>query len=244
MAQVIKSGVPFRPLIADAIQGLNLAFVSPSSVSIGGGNARSSDDTHNISVSTPLTVDLTTSGAGGLDTGAEAPDTFYFVYVIFDTNGANPVAGLLSVSSSSPTLPVGYNKFRRIGTVRNNSSSDIIPFSQFGDTNDREMYYNGPVGARNVLTGGAALVVTAVDLSAFMPPTSRLAYMEWRQNGTPFLLVYTDPASPGTDNYIGILAGNDIIAWMPTSAAQQVAYLNFGGGGNADAWLIGYKEAV
>ena len=248
MAQVIVSGInrlSARDLTGlGLIGGLGLSLVSVSSVSVAAGSARSADNTWHIVVPAPLTVDLTTSGAGGLDTGVEAAFTFYYVYVIADSSGVNPVAGLFSLSSSSPTLPAGYDRFRRIGTVRNNISGDLFDFVQYGNSNDREVYYDDGAVNRNVLTGGAALAVTAVDLSAFVPPTSRLAYLLWRQNGTPLALYYSDPAHPGSNNFTGTLAGSDMQVWMPTSPTQQVAYLNFGGGGSIDAWLTAYKETV
>ena len=253
MAQVIVSGLPLvtaPPLSAGDLEGmglvggLGLSFVSLSSVSIAPGGARSSDNTLNILVSAPLTVDLTVAGAGGLDTGVEAPSTFYFVYVIADSTGVNPAAGLLSISSSSPTLPAGYDKFRRVGTVRNNAGSDIIDFLQHGSGFGREVFYDDGIANRNVLSAGAAVPVTAVDLSAFVPPTSRLAYMHWRQSGTPPVLLYSDPAHAAIHTYTGLLAGTDAIMWIVTSPAQAVAYSNFGGGGSLDAWLIGYKETI
>lgn len=97
------------------------------------------------------TADLAVAGAGGLDTGAEAGDTWYYVYVIVgdDTgavldstaNNQQPpcwrrgarVNVLLSTSSTAPTVPSGFTRFRRVGAVRNNSSGggdDTVAFVQ------------------------------------------------------------------------------------------------------------------
>ena len=65
----------------------------------------------------------------GLDAGAEAADTWYYIYVIYDSTDGS-IAGLLSVSDTAPTLPGTYDKKRLVGVVRNDSSSDFIAFLQ------------------------------------------------------------------------------------------------------------------
>lgn len=79
---------------------------------------------YNLS-SSSFTIDITQSGADGLDTGSESADTWYSIWTIY-----NPVsdssAGLFSTSIDSPTLPSGYTKKRSVGWVRNGSSSSFI----------------------------------------------------------------------------------------------------------------------
>ena len=103
-------------------------YASASTITIGisGCNGvRDSTNTITMSFTEALTVDITESGAGGLDTGEEAANTWYAVHLIGDSSGTNSPAGMLSLSSSSPTVPSGYDLFRHIGWVRNNSDSDI-----------------------------------------------------------------------------------------------------------------------
>ena len=100
---------------------------------------------------TTFTADITVAGANGLDTGAEAANTWYALYVIagdgggtvFDSTANNlqppnhrratRQATLLSLSATAPTLPSGYTRFRRIGWVRNNNNSDLFRFYDLGD---------------------------------------------------------------------------------------------------------------
>src|SRR3972149_2422301 len=49
-----------------------------------------------------VSADITASGAGGLDTGAEAANTWYYVFVIANDSGTS-TNGLLSTSSAAPT---------------------------------------------------------------------------------------------------------------------------------------------
>lgn len=73
---------------------------------------------NNVSVSVTSSI----SGAGGLDTGAVATSTIYYEYVITQANGASP-AGLLSLSSTAPTLPANYVAWGRTGGVAITDSS-------------------------------------------------------------------------------------------------------------------------
>jgi hypothetical protein len=58
-----------------------------------------------------LTINASSVGANGLDTGALAISTWYYVYVIWNET---TVAGLVSLSSSAPTLPTGYTYSARM----------------------------------------------------------------------------------------------------------------------------------
>lgn len=97
------------------VRGFVTSWTSVSSVTIGMGDCRSSDNLTDIVLAAPTVVDVTASGAGGLDTGVEAANTWYFAHVIADSTGVNPARGLLSASPVAPVLPVGYDRFRRVG---------------------------------------------------------------------------------------------------------------------------------
>lgn len=76
-----------------------------------------------------LTVSITASGANGLDSGTETSSTWYYIWVIYNPTSAT-TAGLLSASSSAPTLPTGYTYKKFVSVVLNNSSSNFKAFSQ------------------------------------------------------------------------------------------------------------------
>jgi len=72
------------------------------------------------------------SGAGGLDAGVVAADTWYHIFIIQNTvTGA--VDALFSTSVSAPTLPTDYTRQRRIGSVLTDGSANIIPYNQVVD---------------------------------------------------------------------------------------------------------------
>lgn len=72
------------------------------------------------------------TGNGALDAGVLSPSTWYNVFVIENTTGS-VVDILMSVSATAPTLPSGYTKKRRIGSIATNASSNINAFVQNGD---------------------------------------------------------------------------------------------------------------
>lgn len=114
-----------------------------------------------------LTVDITTSGANGLDTGTEASSTWYSIWVIYNPT-TSTTAGLLSTSATAPTMPSGYTKKRRVGWVRNDASSNFLKFYQIGDW----WWWDDDIQVLNTVT--PATTYTDVDCSSAAPPTAEL----------------------------------------------------------------------
>lgn len=77
-------------------------------------------------------ANISTSGAGGLDTGSVASSTWYAVHIISNADGSSSAA-LFSLSATAPTLPGGYTLFRRVGYARTNGSALIVQFKSIGD---------------------------------------------------------------------------------------------------------------
>ncbi len=112
-----------------------------------------------------LTVDITVSGVNGLDTGSEATDAWYYLWVIAKADGT--AAGLLSASSTAPTMPATYTFKALVGAVRNDGSSDFIPFSQ----EDNKVLFNA---VQTVKDGSfTASAWTSQSITAFAPTTAK-----------------------------------------------------------------------
>jgi len=78
------------------------------------------------------TIRLTTSGAGGLFSGTVAANTWYHVFLIQqDSNGT--ISGGFDTSLTAANRPAGWTRYRRIGSIKTNASSDITNFLQHGD---------------------------------------------------------------------------------------------------------------
>ncbi len=75
-------------------------------------------------VATPLTLDTTVTGFGGLDTGVMTADTLYYIYLCTDGSGN---LGLVTSLSSPVTGPSGFaNRYRFLGKFRTRFGSTAI----------------------------------------------------------------------------------------------------------------------
>ncbi|WP_319798336.1 hypothetical protein [Nitrobacter sp.] len=80
------------------------------------------------------TIDFTTNGANGLDTGSLANNTTYHVFAIGKSDGTT---AYYASTSLTPTLPTGYTLKRRLGSVLTDGSAHIMAFVQTGDFFER-----------------------------------------------------------------------------------------------------------
>lgn len=114
-----------------------------------------------VATSVSVTIDITASGANGLDTGAEGSSTWYYGWVIYNP-ASNTVAGLLSTSATAPTMPSGYTFKALVAAVRNDGSSNFIAFRQFGN----EAFYES---RQSVLNSGTSTSEATVSASSLVP---------------------------------------------------------------------------
>lgn len=151
-----------------------------------------------------VTADIAVAGANGLDTGAEAANTWYYLWVIH--NGAT-AAALLSLSATAPTMPAGYTHKALVSAVRNDGSSNFLVFLQKGNV--------WQYGAKQtVLSGGTATALTAVSLAAAVAPSVAISAL--------LLLHKLSPAA----------TGESVGRVYPSSAstAAELTALAFSGG--------------
>ena len=233
-----------KVLSSGDIYGLKLRYNSASQIYIDEGYCRSDDDTENILVSSTITVNITSSGANGLDTGSEASNTWYYVWIIKNTT-SGAVAGLLSTSSSSPTLPSGYTKKRRIGSVRNDGSSDLLNFNMIGNGSVREYVYD-PIW-NTVLNNGTATGWTDLDCSYFVPATSRLVtlhaiVLRFTEAKTEINFQPNGSTSIGTTNIQGYIRVGGHCKCV-TDSSQVIEYA-VGSGDWGYAYVSGYIEEL
>lgn len=165
-----------------------LAHSSTTAVTIVPGAVRSSDDSANIVWGSNLTLTITATGANGLDvSGSRATNGTVHVFVISD--GGSTVAAFGS-SSLVPSLPGGYTKIRRVGSLRLDGSQNIRPFLARGDS----------VAYQTQVTESVALVGTTATNYAYSVPTGLLLDVSFRvilgtYSSTVYMRFY-DPAMP------------------------------------------------
>ena len=160
-----------RNLVVEVKSATQVDITADSLVLTDGTNFIRLDSVDISSSTTPLLI--TNSGASGLDAGSEGSSKWYYVYVIYD--GTN-VRGLLSESATSPTLPGSYTYYARVGTVRNDASSNLWRTLQKGDRVSIRVGTN-PTAMPQISSGvqGSQTIPTWVSksVSSYVPPTAR-----------------------------------------------------------------------
>lgn len=123
-----------------------------------------------------VTIDSAASGANGLDTGTLSGSTWYAVWVIW--NGTT-TAGLLSLSSTAPTMPSGYTHKARVGWARPDGTANKFPLG-FTQTGRRVQYKvnvssnvpNFPQMASGTAGDTSAPAFATIAVGNFVPPTA------------------------------------------------------------------------
>lgn len=135
-----------------------------------------------------LSVSGAANGANGLDTGSLAVSTWYYLWVIW--NGTT-TAGLLSLSSTAPTMPSGYTHKSRVGSIRTDASGNKYPlgFTQIGRRTRWKVTAATNVTAAPIMSSGvqgnvATPTWAAVAWAAFAPPTASLLTLSAPSGGT------------------------------------------------------------
>jgi len=190
------------------------------------------------------TFDPSVSGDGGLDTGSEASDTWYYLYLVPDSGDDDALEVRGSVSTPS-TGPDSETNFEYIGAVRNDSSSDLEKFYQI--TADRFAYESrktaGSFGSTLHTSG------TTLALDSYIPKTASLAHVVAAGNKTdadtfgPTSEIFVNIGIFGTTNSLvetttgALRKGRALLeGWVPTSGAtKQATWVSFEVGGGAAA---------
>ena len=179
--------------------------------------------------SVSVDADITISGAGGLDTGSEAINTWYSIWVIYNPS-LEEVNALLSISPDNPTMPANYTLKRRIGYVRNNADGNFYKFNQSNNLvlieGAHSMNFTSGTDAWQTVNAVATIAPSArvaLVLMRLIDSTSGIAYMECRPDANwPSTMV----AEVGVVNEIGT---NEVEIVMTASRTFQVRMSTTGG---------------
>jgi len=224
------------------IAGLNISYASTTVIGVSPGQARDMNDAIDMPVAwpdsnnninpailfqnyqQPILINSAVSGVNGLDTGTIAASTQYAIYLIGDSRGYNPVAGLLSLTSNSaPIMPQGYDSLRLLGFAQTDGSSHFVyathkPQNMVGALT----YINSP--AISVLSGGNATSFTAIDLTtnSAIPTTTLPNVICW------LFVTFTPAAAGDTVQFrpTGSTATGNLVTITGTSAGvAQTQYI-------------------
>jgi hypothetical protein len=221
-----------HPLAMGNFSGLSVTVASATAVTV------------TASLGLSVSADITTSGAGGLDTGTETVSTWYNVWVIWNGSTA---AALLSLSATSPTMPGGYVNKIRVGAVRNDASGNFWRSIQKGNRTQVVMGTN-PTTPPTIYPGGGSYI--AYSLAAFVPPTATVLHANGRHqmgDNSTFQVgpnaSYSNSTAYVSDSNSGI-TGSHININGPFSMLLETLNIYCGGGGSGSVLLIGWEDAL
>lgn len=243
------------PLPKGYLDGGKVAWNSVSQISFDAIVCRSNTNTKNLQRSN-TTLNMATSGLLGIQTGSsEASSTWYELLVIGDLSESNPDSAIF--------LPVGtgfsqsgYDLFRRIATVRNNSSSDLLKFTNPDSASrDRIVMWDEEDPVLRVLNNGTATSYATVDLSSLVPPTARQVYLDvsYSSDTQTSFVQFRNADSTITSSAIRVFSGHDITGGiqansqflMNCNGSQEIQYKSFAGhNAFTSIWVLGYIDNI
>jgi hypothetical protein len=185
-----------------------------------------------------LTVDITASGANGLDTGSEE-NKLYYIWVI---NNGSTTAGLLSLSSTAPTLPSGYTYTALVGAISNLVGNFLVVHQVGGIVSCEER----PIVSAGALPDSA----TELDLSDYIPANAVKVHFDVSisANSTTQIGMIFWPTTTGssTNRVVSLSGASGNLALrtpviMPIVEAQKIYYNKSGNGGTLTLNLVGWE---
>lgn len=231
------------------INGYAPRYKNASTITLPAGmKLRDSTDTMDIVIASDTDIDLSASGAGGLDTGSEANSTWYYPYAVLNSTSGAVSAVFSTVNervTGAITLPGSYNLKAQIPiAARNNGSGNIIPFSilnwpyrPFVFYTNGGTYFEGltsavVVGPNNIKNAGTDLSWTSVDASSLIPPISTTGFFEIFQEGSGGQITNIRVPSASFPQMMSHSSGNGVsFGYCQTNSSQAIEYQKALGGG-------------
>jgi hypothetical protein len=197
------------PIPTALFTSLAIKVLTNTTISVLATGVSLTDGAGNYFIAAPnSTINMGTTGANALDTGAIATSSWYAIFVIAKVDGTT--ACLASLSATAPTLPSDYVYFARVGWVRTSGSvAQLRGTWQFGR---RAQYIVGlaQTTTARVMTSGPSAAWTALSVSSFVPPTASIIFgsVITASSGIVFLLA---PNSSYTASAASLTNGPPIV---------------------------------
>jgi hypothetical protein len=196
-----------------------------------------------------VACDLTLSGAGGLDTGSVAINTWYALYLAQNPN-TSAVVALASTNFSAPALPSGYTRYARFGAVRTSGAGGgaLLVSTQRA----RKQQYAAtsfPLVASGVqgTISDSAYTPVAFPIAPFAPPTAsavRLYVPIWPagsgthvaiapsnlygpNNSATIPPLYSNPRGIGVQWFVDMLLESSNIYYASDTAAMNLMCIGY-----------------
>lgn len=248
----VSTGINASPPTLSSFQNMGAQWATNTTANFTAGQivtSNSSGDTVTL-YGVTKTFNSAISGAGGLDTGTLAANTWYYGYIIYNPTTFTTNT-LFSTSPGTPTLPAGYTyQTGAITVLRTDGSLNFIGFRQDG----REYQYivgSNLSAARQMATGTAGTVGSVwsgVSVANFVPAPFAQRIRGFVESGSAGTVIVAPNASYGfagsTTNPPPVqinasaaqfasmmfdfsLEGGSAIQWASNSAGAVLACIGF-----------------
>lgn len=209
---------------------------------------------NNVKSAVNVTPNATGVGVNGIDAGALAASTWYYLWVIFNP-ATQTTAGLISLSSTAPTLPAGYTYKGRVGAVVTDASNHFMRILQKG----REAYYQVTVGSNtanlpNIASGAAGTPSTgtyvATSISGLVPPTASQIEVSAQSAGNPAIIlvapnnnygVYGSGTNPPTIN-MSPASASILLCCVARLLLESANIYYAATGAGSSLWCLGWVD--
>ena len=230
------------------LAGLGLSKSAATTIGIARGVARDNDDAGGSAEDMELTSAYTKTmaswavgtGNGGLDGGAAAADTWYYVFLIKRTD-TDVVDVLISNSATSPTMPTDYDKSRRIGAFLTDGTPEILAFTQNGD----EFLFDVVMVDSTAATVGQAdqtitlTKIPALDIEALL--TVKAVHGVWVRPKSVTTGTVDDPEDTHTNMQVNVYQNDATHAAsldmrLRTNSSKEIIARSYTDGGNSSVY--------
>ena len=176
------------------------------------------------------------TGAGGLDTGTVANDTWYYTWLIMRSD-TGVVDALFSLSSTAPTMPTNYDRKQLIGPVRRGTAANVLYYQDGDWVKWRER--------STVLTAGTSASEANVSLAAAVPSIAKSAIMFGEHFAGSGQTDRVSTVKVVTGKTLITLQNSTAFAWNSSyfevpNVGQNVIYLT---SGSLHLYVLGFKLA-
>jgi len=169
-------------------------------------------------------LNISTTGAGGMDTGSAPTSGYLSVYAIAKPDGTKSVLGVNAATSSGSiysgaNMPSGYTYSALIAIWPTNATPNLKP----GLVLDRRFNYQAAV---NIFTGGTGGALASQSISAAVPTVARTADVQISCSGTS--ASYPGVAADATGTGLQFAAfGSSTAGTLPGGVTSQGAGATF-----------------
>jgi hypothetical protein len=235
------------------VSNLQLVYVDTTHLNILPGAARDYTNTNDIILNSQITIDIQKSGVNGIDKGTTDFASTYAVYLIGDSRGYKPTAGIISLNLTAPQLPADYDMSRRIGWIVTDISVPLkmLKFYQYGTDATRSYYYDiGINGLNQIILGGNDTTYTEVTLTPIVPPinTQSFCRIQYAQSAPGNSCQFLQFGASDSLGNISISSGAAVTSWqtveIPSSLDGGTSAFKYrvGTGDNVNVYLFGYRD--